>query len=272
MFTHLTDLRKALLYYGIAFGLCLGLTFLAPQLGSRITVVVMFAPLVAVLLMLLVITRDGYGKAGWISLGLHRAGLPGWGLALLVPMIVLGFAYGSLWLIGAAAFRVPDTFGGISYLIDLFLSAIIVTLLGGIGEETGWRGYLLPKLRGLGIRRALLLSGLLHGLWHLPVIIGTPYYHSTGNLLIIVPLFLLTLTMAGVCYGYLRLTTGSVWPAALAHAAFNVLWERFNTFTVAGSPVTVEYLAGESGVCTLVALAITAGWLLHHLNNRLLNV
>jgi len=49
----------------------------------------------------------------------------------------------------------------------------------------------------------------------------TPYYHSTGNPLIVVPLFLATLTLTGVVYGELRLMTGSVWPATLAHGAGN---------------------------------------------------
>ena len=37
--------------------------------------------------------------------------------------------------------------------------------------------------------------------------------------------------MAGICYGYLRLVTGSVWPAAIGHSAFNIFWDRLNGFT-----------------------------------------
>ena len=65
---------------------------------------------------------------------------------------------------------------------------------------------------------------------------------------------------AGVCFGYLRLTTGSVWPATLAHSGFNIFWERFNGFTETRSPLVLEYLAGESGLLTLFALAVLAGW------------
>ena len=270
MFTQLTNLEKALLYYIIAFGLCLGITFMAPLLGSRITEIIMFTPLAAVLLMLLVITRDGYSAAAWRKLGLLQAGLRGWSLALLVPLFALSFAYGIVWISGMATLVSPPGLGSISsFLLDLVVSIAVVSLLGGIGEEIGWRGYLLPRLSGLGVRWAMVLTGLLHGIWHLPVILWTPFYHGAGNRFVIIPLFVLTLTVAGICYGYLRLTTGSVWPAALAHGAFNVLWERFNTVTVAGSPLTVEYLAGESGVLTLLALAATAGWLDYRLIGRL---
>ncbi len=105
-------------------------------------------------------------------------------------------------------------------------------LLIGIGlafcEEIGWRGYLLPKLIQFGAIASVLLVGLLHGAWHLPLILMTPYYHSGGNPVIVVPLFLVTLTFAGVFFGFLRLWTGSIWPVQLL-TAFTIssgAWDR----------------------------------------------
>ena len=72
------------------------------------------------------------------------------------------------------------------------------------GEEIGWRGYLLPCFSGLGVRRSLLRVGFIHGLWHLPVMLLTSAYHAAGNPFVIVPLFVTTLTLAGVYFGYLR--------------------------------------------------------------------
>jgi uncharacterized protein len=106
---------------------------------------------------------------------------------------------------------------------------------------------------------------LLHGIWHLPMILFTPYYHSVGNPLIMLPLFLATLTLAGVFYGYMRLKTDSVWPAAIAHRAFNLFWARFTAITVTTSPLLVEYLAGEAGLLTLIGIAIVAAVLLARL-------
>jgi membrane protease YdiL (CAAX protease family) len=117
----------------------------------------------------------------------------------------------------------------------------------------------------IGRRRALLLSGLLQGIWHLPILLLTPYYHSAGNPLIVVPLFLATLTLTGVVYGYLRLMTGSVWPAALAHGAGNSFWSTFTALSVTTSPFALEYLAGESGILPLLGLVVVAGWLLYRL-------
>ncbi len=267
MFTQLTTSAKAYLFFGIALGLTLSVSLLAPLLGEATPIVHMFTPLLAALLLLLVVTRDGYTKAGWATLGLQRAGLRAWGLALLVPFLILGFGYSVVWLTGIAAFAVPA--GGVPTLLPLLLvAAILKDSLLGFSEEVGFRGYLLPQLAALRPTRALLLSGLLHAIWHLPILLLTPYYHSDGNPLIVVPLFLATLTLAGVFYGYLRLTTESVWPATLAHGAFNTFWGAFTAFTVTTSPLALEYLAGETGILPLTATALVAGWVLYRLDRR----
>jgi membrane protease YdiL (CAAX protease family) len=223
----------------------------------------MFTPLLAVLLLQLVVTRDGYTKAGWAVLGLHRAGFRAWGLALLLPGIVLGFGYSVIWLTGIASLHLAA--GELIMLpLNLLLSLLLDVPLA-FGEELGWRGYLLPQLSTIGRRRVLLLSGLLQGIWHLPILLLTPYYHSAGNPLIVVPLFLATLTLTGVIYGELRLMSGSVWPAALAHGAGNTFWSTLSGLTITTSPLVLEYLAGESGILPLLGLVVVAGWVLYRI-------
>src|SRR5215216_6270501 len=263
MFQNLTNRAKAAIYYALALSLGFATLLLVPVFGALITILHMFTPLLAVLLMLLVVTRDGYTKAGWAVLGLHRAGFRAWGLALLLPGLVLGFGYSVVWLTGIASFNLPP-----SELVTLPLNLVLTMLLDvplAFGEEIGWRGYLLPQLSSSGRRRALLLSGLLQGIWHLPMLLLTPYYHSAGNPLIVVPLFLATLTLTGVIYGELRLMTGSMWPAALAHGAGNSFWSTLSGLTITTSPLVLEYLAGESGILPLLGLVVVAGWVLYRL-------
>src|SRR5215208_3524101 len=271
MFTHLTTSAKALLFFGIALGLTLIVSLLAPLLGEATPLVHMFTPLLATLLMLLVVARDGYTKAGWAVLGLQRAGLRAWGLALLVPFLILGFGYSVVWLTDIASLAMPAS-GILSGLPLQLVMGIVMSSLVGFGEEVGFRGYLLPQLAVLGRGRALLLSGLLHAIWHLPILLLTPYYHDARNLLIVVPLFLTTLTLAGVFYGDLRLTTNSVWPSTLAHGAFNAFWSTFTAFTVTTSPLALEYLAGETGILPLTATAVVAGWVLYRLSRPMRTV
>src|SRR6476661_3639360 len=99
----------------------------------------------------------------------------------------------------------------------------------------------------------------------MPLMLLTSFYHGDGNRLIVVPLFLLSLTLSGPIYGYLRLTSGSIWPCAVAHAAHNVAWGFFSKLTIASSPVAAEYLSGESGIVTLLAYAAVSVWCLFHL-------
>ena len=268
MFTDFSNLTKAFWYYIIALGLSLAVAFLSPVLGEDILLISMFTPLTAVLLMFFVVTRDGYSRAGWLSLGLHRPGLRSWGLAVVLPLLVLGGAYGAAWSIGVGQPSVPGGQELLALPFKLLISIAIGALLGALGEEVGWRSYLLPHLMSLGRTRAMLVTGFLHGVWHLPVMLLTPFYHGLGDRFIVVPLFLLSITAAGVFYGYLRLTSNSVWPAAIAHRAVNTFWDQLATLTVPVSPLALEYLAGESGVFTLIGIVLVAGCLLYRLNQQ----
>jgi len=60
-----------------------------------------------------------------------------------------------------------------------------------------------------------------------------------------------------------------VWSAALGHGAFNLFWGTFMGVTMAVGPSSVlEYWAGESGVITLIEVALLAGWLLYRLDRQ----
>lgn len=277
MFKQLSSSMKATLFYGMALGLILLLTLLGQGLGEVILVIAMITPLAAVLLMQFIITNDGTTLAGWRILGLHHLGLRSWGFAILGPFLAMLCTYGIVWSTGigrldqAALDAVIALDGPAGILLTLFniLRGLIISMFLALGEEIGWRGYLLPHLLPLGRTRAMLLSGLLHGIWHLPIVFLTPFYHASGERWTVVILFLLTLTMAGVFYGYLRLTSNSVWPAALAHGAFNMFLSTFTAITVAvGSADVLEYWAGESGVITLVIVALVAGWMIYRLQRQ----
>jgi CAAX protease family protein len=183
-----------------------------------------------------------------------------------VPLVVLGAAYGIVWATGFASYNDPglDAAGWAVLLPQGILgNLVLATLTFSLAEEVGWRGYLLPKLvPAAGAVRAMALAGLMHGAFHLPLILLTPFYHPDGNRLIVIPLFLAAFTIGGLLYGYLRLTYNSTWPASLAHSTHNYLWALFGSLTIATSPVAAEYLAGESGILIIIGYGIAAAWLL----------
>ncbi|MFZ2102683.1 MAG: CPBP family intramembrane glutamic endopeptidase, partial [Oricola sp.] len=240
-----------------ALALALILALNAEAVGEAVLLLTMFTPLVAVAAVKLFVTRDAWSLAGWKELGLHRPGFRLWPAAVLLPFAVLLPGYLIVWATGLgqfSGFLAPEaiTQAAVKFVVSLLIGA----MLGALGEETGWRGFLLPRLLHLGPMRASLIVGFLHGVWHLPLILLTPFYHAGGDWWIAVPLFLAALTLGGAVYGWLRLASASIWPAALAHRALNLMWDRFDAATATERPVAVDYLAGETGFVTILGLLV----------------
>ena len=132
-----------------------------------------------------------------------------------------------------------------------------------LGEEIGWRGYLLFRLAEVTSgRRAALLTGAFHAAFHLPLLLQTTTYQSAGSRWVVVPTVMVTLTLAGVWYGWLRLWSGSIWPVSLSHSAFNNIVETVGGAAIATSPVTMAYVTTETGLATMGIMVVVAGYLL----------
>ncbi|KUP97264.1 CPBP family intramembrane glutamic endopeptidase [Thermobifida cellulosilytica] len=142
-------------------------------------------------------------------------------------------------------------------LVTVAVGAFL-NLLPALGEELGWRGWLLPRLYRFGAVPALLASGVVWGLWHAPlVLLGYNYPGAPG--------WLGLLMMVGMCvvvgtvFGWLRVRSGSVWPAALAHGAFNAAIGFSFAFARAGETVDTVHatILGWSGwIVPLVLVAV----------------
>ena len=109
------------------------------------------------------------------------------------------------------------------YPISIIISTCIFSI-GALGEEAGWRGYMMPKLEELfGTGRAILIGGVIWGAWHYPAIaaghnFGSDYWGAPWTGFFVFTLF--TIFM-GAILTYLTKKTGSVWPAAFTHAVNN---------------------------------------------------
>lgn len=139
---------------------------------------------------------------------------------------------------------------GLGILISPFVNAIPI-----LGEEFGWRAYLQPKLMPLGKRKAWLLTGLIWGFWHAPVIAMGHNYGSdypgapwTGILAFtIVPI------LYSIFLGWATYKAESVWPAVIGHAVLNGLAAAV-VFFVQGEP---NPLLGPSAAGLLGSLGFT---------------
>jgi uncharacterized protein len=270
MFTKLTDTTKgtifSVLVLCLAVGAALLIRFLDITSDGVMFTIWSITPTVAALIMLLVVTRDGYSKEGWKSLGLHRLGLNVWWIAFGATLLITVAASAVVWATPLASFVVPEG-GIIDPILSFFIFFGMVVLFFGLAEEIGMRGYLQPHLMSLGRTRALFLVGLVFATWHMPLIFLAPAQANfpTGNLLLFFPLFYGTVVAASFFFGYLRIYTGSIWPASIAHAVHNAVWNVMGAFTlITASPLLVNvYLVGDFGLLILIGTVFGAIWVGH---------
>jgi membrane protease YdiL (CAAX protease family) len=205
---------------------------------SNVRLVLMFIPMIAHIATRMV-TREGWSNtflrpdfsdgrwhyylAAWL-LPFVAAAVGGTVYYLLFPGHfdpMMSFTRGQT-IDPALASMAPGTF----FITQLGLALITpwaFALLVNLGEEFGWRAYLLPKLTPFGMGKAILLVGVIHGIWHWPSIFqGSDYGLSYWGAPIVGPLlFILMCCCSSVFYTWATLRSGSVWPAVLFHGAFN---------------------------------------------------
>lgn len=256
-------LREVTTYLVIAFSIAIGLALSMPHAGIN-RLLSALAPVAAVLVITFAATPRGKRRELWESFGLRRSGRSTWAFACLVPMLLAGSAYGVALAVGAADLQPFDvTAGGATrWGVNLLSSVAFMTVLF-LGEEIGWRGYMLPRIQQLtSRRRAALVTGFVHGCFHLPLLLLATTYDAFGSRWVVAPMVVATITMGGVFYAYLWDMTGSVWPVSMAHGSVNLMFALGAGAVVARSEADLAYVAGESGIATFGAVAIVGAVLL----------
>lgn len=109
---------------------------------------------------------------------------------------------------------------GLQSLVALTIGPILNTLFA-LGEELGWRGYLLVKLLPLGQGRAILISGVIWGIWHMPVILQGHNYPQAP----VAGVFMMIgfCVLFGTILSWVYLRTRSPWAPALGHGSLNAV-------------------------------------------------
>lgn len=177
---------------------------------------------------------------------------------LLLPVAVGLVAYGSAWITGLTAYT-----GHNGNIVGSLVGAILIQMsvgtamgiISSAGEELGWRGYMLTRLIQARVPKPILMSGLIWGVWHIPLILFGSYY-SGPSLALSIVLFMVTISSINIIISLLRLSTGSIWPAVLFHASWNAIIQNvFDRFT---SGTNAYLWTGESGILVAVTLMIAA--------------
>ncbi len=231
----------------------------------------MWTPGIAGLLLRL-LWRDGVRDISlrWGGWNGTREALRAWVYPLLVGFV----AYGLAWGTGLAQFvATPVHFVGLApqgsigrFSLRLLLTATVGVPVGAIsaaGEELGWRGYMLTRLVDAKVPHPVLVSGLVWGLWHTPLIV-TGMYAAGPHPWLSAAMFVLAIIPEAAVFARVRLASGSVWPAVIAHAAWNsIIQGAFDPSTMGGgASQTTNVWVGEGGILVAATSWIVAALLL----------
>lgn len=225
------------------------------------------------------------GIAGLLTRYIYQGNLAGhgwkWGktkyqwTSYLLPLGYGGVVYVLVWLTGlggffnrelVAAIAGDAGWEGLPGLVQLLLYFLFLGTLGmargsstALGEELGWRGFLVPELdKVMSFTKVSLLSGLIWAVWHYPILLfadynsGTPLWYA---------LICFTIMAVGISFAFawLRIKSGSLWTAMLLHASHNLFIQSiFDPITV-DTGVT-KYVIGEFG-CGLALSSIVVALL-----------
>lgn len=137
--------------------------------------------------------------------------------------------------------------------------SFLISLPSVLGEELGWRGFLVPELsKFMSFTSVALVSSFVWALWHWPlIIIGlygnevTPWYYQLF-------FFTLFIMSTGVIMTYMRMKTNSLWTAVIYHMSSNIFIQKvFTPMTVQNSQSS-WYIDEFGAVTALVACCFAA--------------
>lgn len=276
------NIRRIAGFIAIAFGLSWALGFGFFASGGRVNsgafvvmaLVYMFTPAIAA-----VLTQRFVARKPMKELGLGMPRLPWLAVAWLAPIVIVGFTLlasvavpgvtldlGLTTLYEKLGATVPTArlaelhqkldhgflaIPGMLLAISAVQGLIAGPSINGIaafGEEFGWRGFLAPELSPLGFWRSSFLTGLIWGIWHLPLIVNG-YNYPAHPVLGPIVMTALTVLLAPLMF-FLRIRARSVFAPAVFHGTFNA-FATFALFLRGGTAVTV----GSTGMVGLAVLA-----------------
>lgn len=183
--------------------------------------------------------------------------------AFIIPIVYALIAYLIIWTFGFGQFYNSDfvkevaTAFGISSLSSSWAILLFVLMTGtfgifrsaanALGEEIGWRGFLVPELYPKhGFIKTSLIVGIIWAVWHYTVLIfgdynnGTPFWYG-------LTCFTVMVISASFIFTWFTIKSSSLFPAMILHATHNLYVQQIFTPLTKSNVMTPWYI-GEFGI------------------------
>lgn len=255
-----TKWRGLVAYFALAFAITwllvsplalAGLGIIKKDLPRNLHILGSFGPISAAF----IVTAKTEGRAGIEKL---LAGMRKWHVGLTSLLLAI-FSPLLLFIVGAVGLRLsgqswPDLsmfwreaeFANFTWLAGSLLSAVAY----GIGEETGWRGFALPRLQvGRSALFATFVLTLFQALWHFPMF----FYRFEFSPLLVVGFFI-------------GMFAGAIWFTCLYNSSrgsilMPILWHTaWNIVNQAATVLSEQMLSTMSAIVMIAALGIVLIW------------
>jgi uncharacterized protein len=194
-------------------------------------------------------------------------------LGYLIPIAYTLPVYLIAWFTGLGGFangdfvkRTAEQFGWSHFpsalaLVGFVLLTATLGLIGktsrSLGEEIGWRGFLVPELsKVVGFSGVGIISGLMWAVYHYPILLfadynaGAPAWYSLScfTVMVVADSFILA---------WLTLRSRSLWPAAIFHGSHNLFIQNIFTPLTRDTGPT-KYIIDEFGIGLVITITIGA--------------
>jgi membrane protease YdiL (CAAX protease family) len=187
-----------------------------------------------------------------------------------IPLLYATIAYVIVWSVGLGGFPNHEFMDKLVTVMGLHISpaastalyillagsfALVKSTASALGEEIGWRGFLVPELfKRFGFTATALISGVIWSCWHYPLLIWGDYNSGTPTWYGLTCFTVMVISISFV-FAWMRLKSGSLWTGALLHASHNLYVQAIFTPLTRNTGRTAWYIDEFGAILPLVALA-----------------
>jgi membrane protease YdiL (CAAX protease family) len=143
------------------------------------------------------------------------------------------------------------------YALITGTTGMIGSMLSALGEEIGWRGFLVPQLaKNYSFAKTSIIVGIIWSLWHYPILLFADYNNGAPAWFSLTCFTVMVIAIS-FAFAWFRLKSGSLLTGVVLHASHNLFIQSIFT------PLTFDtgntkYFIDEFGIGLPIACVIIA--------------